>query len=80
MSIVILHWAIALLCNDCFSSVVLIVLLAAASVALIPLNDWLVLYRAARQQSRVDYLEALWALEDCRGIGRPRVSRLRGRR
>jgi len=74
---VILHWTIAFLCNDCVSAVVLIILLAAACVALIPLNDWLVLCRAAQQESGVEYLEALWALEDCRGIGRPRVNRFR---
>jgi hypothetical protein len=70
----ILRWVIAFLCNDCVSTVMLIILLAAASVALIPLNDWLVLSRAARQESGVDYLEALWALEDCRRISRPRMN------
>ena len=77
---VIVDWAVAFLCSNGISSVVLLLILAAASLALIPLNEWLVLHRAAQQESSVEHLEALFALEDRRGAGRPRVRRLRGPR
>jgi hypothetical protein len=80
VAIVILHWAIAFLCGSGGSTVVLCLVVAAASLALIPLSDWLVLNRAAQVESSVEQLEALFALDDCRGVGWPRVPRSRGSR
>ena len=77
MAIVIQHGAIAFLCSNGVSTAVLFLVLAAASLALIHFNDWYVVNRAAQRESSVEWLEALFALEDCRGIGRPRAPRLR---
>jgi multisubunit Na+/H+ antiporter MnhG subunit len=44
----------------------------AASLGLISFNDWYILNRAAHRKSSIEALEALFALEDLRGIGQPR--------
>jgi hypothetical protein len=55
--------------------VVIVLILLVASVALIPVNDWYILARSARQQSSIDELEALFALRDHRAIAHPRPHR-----
>jgi hypothetical protein len=70
------HWAVTFLYSRCDLSDMLTLLLFAASFALIPINEWYVLNRSAQRGSSVEHLEALFALEDDRGIGRPRVPRL----
>ena len=73
----IAHWATDLWCSNCVSPLVCFLALAAASPALIRFNDWYTLGRAASRESSVEDLEALFALEDYRGIGRSRSGRKR---
>jgi UDP-N-acetylmuramyl pentapeptide phosphotransferase/UDP-N-acetylglucosamine-1-phosphate transferase len=80
IDIVIPHWAILFLCSSFTLPVVLFLILPAVSLALIPFNDWYILRRTAQRESTIEHLEALLALDDSRGIGRPQVQRARGPR
>jgi hypothetical protein len=80
METVILHWAVSFFCGVRVSPLVLLFVLSTACLALMRFDDWYVLSRAARRRSNVEDLEALFDLQDNRGIGHPRVNRLRGSR
>ena len=71
------HWTVLFLCGYCVSTAVLILVLLAASLALIGFNDWYVIRRAAQRESSVEALEALFALDDNRAIDRLRPRRQR---
>jgi hypothetical protein len=46
--------------------IVVLMVLLAASVALLRFNDWFIVSRAVQRESSVEHLEALFALEDHR--------------
>jgi len=80
MDIVILHWSLVFLSSHCVSlGALILIILNVAALALIPFDDWYALHGAAKCESSVEELEALYDLEDPRGVGHPRVPRLRGR-
>jgi len=58
--------------SNCIFPAVLIFVQLAASLVLMRFNDWYVLCRTSQRESSVERLEALFALDDCRGIGRLR--------
>lgn len=64
----ILHWAVSFLSGNSASPVALIVLFVAA-ICLIGFNDWYIVNRKAQRDSRVETLEALFALKDHRVTG-----------
>lgn len=66
------HWTLLLLCSAYALPVVFLLGMLAASLGLISFNDWYILNRAAHRKSSIEALEALFALEDLRGIGQPR--------
>ena len=63
------HWLAPFLWSNCVVPVMFILVLFAASLALIRFNDWYLHRQATRHDSDLEYLETLFALEDNRTIG-----------
>ena len=66
------HWTEVFGGSNCILPAVLIFVQFVASLILMRFNDWYVLCRTSQRESSVECLEALFALEDCRGISRLR--------